>query len=135
MFGDESIYAVAREWTAKADNDLANAVQALRLKKRCPTDTVCFHAQQCVEKYLKGLLILRGIAFPKTHNIEELLFLVPAELRPDLEPQEQARLTAYATVTRYPGDYEPIPLAEARRAVQTARPVRQEIRQVLSKAA
>jgi hypothetical protein len=34
---------------------------------------------------------------------------------------------------RYPGDYEPIPLAEARQAVQIARRVRKQIRKWLPK--
>lgn len=34
---------------------------------------------------------------------------------------------------RYPGDYEPIPLAEARQAVQIARRLRQQVRKGLPK--
>ena len=45
---------VAREWIGKADNDLKTAAQTLKLGADCPTDTVCFHAQQCVEKCLKA---------------------------------------------------------------------------------
>jgi HEPN domain-containing protein len=37
----------------------------------------------------------------------------------------------YATVTRYPGDYEPISMAEAREAVKIARRVRWEVRKIL----
>jgi len=99
----------------------------------CPTDTVCFHAQQCVEKYLKAMLVLESIPFPKTHNIEELIGLLPEDSRPKLADRDQDRLTEYATVTRYPGDYEPILLAEARRAVRIARRVRTQIRKLLPK--
>lgn len=45
----------------QAKNDLTNAAHVLKLAAACPTDTVCFHAQQCVEKYLKALLVLDGI--------------------------------------------------------------------------
>jgi hypothetical protein len=44
---------------------------------------------------------------------------------------DQRRLTLYATVMRYPGDYEPISLSEAWRAVRIARRVRSEIRKRL----
>jgi hypothetical protein len=37
---------------------------------------ICFHCQQSAEKYLKALLIERGIAFPKTHRLEDLLRLL-----------------------------------------------------------
>ena len=46
----ENVYSVAREWVVKAENDLKAAAQILKLANECPTDTVCFHAQQCVEK-------------------------------------------------------------------------------------
>ena len=42
-----------RQWVAKAENDLRNAEHTLTLQEECPFDTVCFHAQQCAEKYLK----------------------------------------------------------------------------------
>jgi len=128
MPNTEDIRAVALQWIKKAENDLKNAVHTLKLGEDCPTDTVSFHAQQCVEKYLKGLLSFRGIDFPKTHNITELVALLPASTPVDLAPEEQELLTDYATVTRYPGDYDEIPLAEAKRAVKIARRVRRDVR-------
>ncbi len=69
----ENMLRVVREWVIKAENDLKTAEHVLKLESECPTDTVCFHAQQTVEKYIKSLLVLRGIDFPKTHDIEDLL--------------------------------------------------------------
>lgn len=60
---------VAHQWVQKAENDLKNAEHTLTIGDKCPFDTVCFHAQQCVEKYLKALLSLHGIDFPKTHDL------------------------------------------------------------------
>jgi HEPN domain-containing protein len=80
-----------------------------------------------VEKYLKAILVLEGIDFPKTHDLEMLLSLVPAKSRPDLSDDEQARLTEYATGARYPGWGE-ISLTAARRAVAVARRVRRLVR-------
>ena len=62
------------------------------------------------------------------------LVLLPIQLRPELTPEEQARLGDYAVVMRYPGDYEPVSLAEAERAVKIARRVRTQVRQRLPKA-
>ena len=45
MPGDENALAVAHEWMAKADNDLRSAEYLLKMED-CPTDTICFHAQQ-----------------------------------------------------------------------------------------
>ena len=117
----EKVITVAGEWVKKAENDLKNATFTLEMDDECPTDTVCFHAQQVVEKYLKALLVFKGIPFPKTHNIEDIIALLPPGSRPKLTEKEQDKLTEYATVTRYPGDYEPIPLDEAKKAVRIAR--------------
>ncbi len=57
--------------------------------------------------------------------------MFPAMIRPDLSPQEQELLTDYAVSTRYPGDNEAIPLADARQAVQLARRVRKQARALL----
>lgn len=129
----DKVLKVVSEWVLKADNELKTAFHTLEMDDECPTDTVCFHAQQCVEKYLKAMLVLESIPFPKTHNIEELIGLLPEYSKPKLADRDQDRLTEYATVTRYPGDYEPILLAEARRAVRIARRVRTQIRKLLPK--
>ena len=122
---------VVREWIAKAENDLKTATHTLKLGARCPTDTVCFHAQQCIEKYLKALLVFKKIDFPKTHDLSELIVLLPSGIDTGLTLLEQRELSGYATAARYPGDYEPISLSEARKAVNMARKVRKEIRKYL----
>ncbi len=129
----EFIIKVAGEWISKAENDLKNAVHTLKMADDCPTDTVCYHAQQCTEKYLKVILVWKGIPFPKTHNLKTLVSLVPKDLQHIITGEEQELLTEYATVTRYPGDYEDIPLSEARVSVRIARRVRKDIRAHLPK--
>jgi HEPN domain-containing protein len=129
------VITVVREWLAKAENDLLTATHTLTLGADCPTDTVCFHAQQCVEKYVKALLVFRATPFPKTHNIHVLRTLLPPKLRPKLDAKVQDRLTAYATVLRYPGAGPDVSLGEARKSVAIARRVRREVRKHLPLAA
>ena len=128
---DEEILHVVQQWVQKAENDLVTAAHTLTLGESGPTDAVCFHAQQCVEKYLKALLAWHGVDFPKTHNLAILMALLPAPMRPDLTPEEQERLTDYATITRYPGDYESISLTEAQDAVALAQRARDQVRRQL----
>lgn len=130
----EDIVLVIREWVGKAENDLKNAANTLLMGEDCPTDTVCFHAQQCSEKYLKALLVSKSIPFPKTHDLEKLHTLIPKRLRPELSGDEQSILTDYATGARYPG-WGDISLAEAHKAVAVARRVRKEVRRFLPKEA
>ncbi len=62
-----------------------------------------------------------------------LMELLPSADRPDLSADEQDRMTRYVTITRYPGDYDPPTLSEARNAVKIARRIRRQIRKRLPK--
>jgi HEPN domain-containing protein len=68
-------------------------------------DGVCFHCQQCAEKYLKGLLEELGLLVPKTHDLDLLL----TALTPHHPTMRSLRrgllfLTDFAVDTRYPGN-------------------------------
>lgn len=56
------------EWINKAEGDYAVMEREGRVRKHPNFDGVCFHAQQCAEKYLKAWLIEADIDFPKTHD-------------------------------------------------------------------
>lgn len=101
---DRTIQVVG-EWIAKAENDFRNASHTLKIKANCPTDTVCFHAQQCVEKYLKAILVWEGVDFPKVHDIEEIISLLPKGMAIPLSVEEQGKLTNYAVVADTPAGH------------------------------
>jgi HEPN domain-containing protein len=130
MPGADAAHAVVREWVAKAEGDLRAAVHLLTLGTDCPTEIVCYHAQQCVEKYLKALLVLAGTDFPKTHDLDRLSQLLPRGSSIGLTPAERAELTDHAVAARYPGAGE-IPMRDARRAVRLARRTRKRVRSQL----
>ena len=79
---------VVRQWVEKAEEDLLTSEHALTLRDHCPVGTICFHAQQCVEKYLKGLLAFHSVPFPKSHDLLEILTLVPESAGLRLQPTE-----------------------------------------------
>ncbi len=123
---------VVREWAEKAEHDLKNAEHTLTLADDCPFDTVCFHAQQCGEKYLKALLTYLEIQFPKTHDLTELYILIPEYIFTDITIDGLAELNPYAVEARYPGDWDPITRTEADRAVEVAKKLRASARKHLS---
>lgn len=129
----EQVSSVALEWVLKAEEDLRAASHLLKAGKQCPTSAVAFHAQQCVEKYLKAVLVMQSLAFPKTHDVEKLIGLLPLDVAISLPVAEQRILSVYGTVTRYPGDYEPVSMKDARKAVSTARRIKRELRSALPK--
>jgi HEPN domain-containing protein len=122
--------AATREWVDKAEADFAAALLLRRSRKKHSRDIVCFHLQQCVEKYLKARLEEAGIAFPRIHDLERLLDLsltvepLWASLRPGM-----ASLSDHAVEVRYPGR-EASP-AEARSLVQVTTRIREIIRSSL----
>jgi HEPN domain-containing protein len=61
-----------KSWSAHAEDDFGSAKTLLRIKKPY-VSAVCFHAQQCAEKYLKALLVLKDVDFPKTHDLLTLV--------------------------------------------------------------
>ena len=65
--------ASTREWVGKAEEDFAVALSLARPRKKPLWAPLCFHAQQCVEKYLKARLNEASILFHKTHDLEQLL--------------------------------------------------------------
>ena len=84
---------------------------------------MCFLAQQCAEKYLKGFLEEHNIAFQKTHDL--LVLLNSSEgLLPDLDPlrPQLAHLSTFGIATRYPGTQADEEAAED--AIQTTEAVR-----------
>lgn len=127
MSGQNRQLKEAKSWFEKADHDLRNAEHTLTLKEDCPFDTVCFHAQQCVEKYLKGTLVFKSVDFPKTHDLRILVQLVQNIFPVDLEVEEILPLNRYNVEARYPGDWEPITRREAEKAVESARKICKEI--------
>lgn len=98
--------ALIKEWIDKAEGDFATARRELHTTKESNYDAACFHSQQCVEKLMKGLLILRGQEFPKTHNLNELhRLLAPACTAWHADEIELQTLSRLSVLCRYPGEW------------------------------
>jgi len=94
-----------QEWIAKAEGDFAMLEREFRARKNRCLDGICFHAQQCAEKYLKARLNEADLPFSKTHDLPALLDVVLA-VEPAWEAfrQSLAYLSDYAVLFRYPGE-------------------------------
>ena len=118
------------EWVEKAEGDFHSCLREVRARRHPNHDSACFHAQQCVEKYLKARLQEAGSAFPKTHDLLELLrrLLAVEPTWITLNPQ-LTQLVSYAVAFRYPG--VSASKADARKALAACRAVRRAVRQSL----
>lgn len=97
---------LVRGWLTKATSDLGAA--DLLLDSSGPYDTVCFHAQQAIEKILKGFLAFHGLPIPRTHDLEELQRLcLNIGPFPNLAGIDLTQITDYAVAIRYDFDFWP----------------------------
>ncbi len=118
------------EWVAKAEEDFAGAVDLNRRRAQPLPNLVCFHAQQCAEKYLKAFLIDRGITFPKIHDLVALLDLcVGCDQTFEVLRESCLLLDPYSVLFRYPGQ-DAVP-EDAKLAMEAVREVRAFMRRRL----
>jgi len=117
---DDSTAEVVRQWLRKAANDLQNIRNNLSATE-VPTDTICFHAQQAIEKLLKGVLVANGRSVSKTHDLVRLLTDV-TDILPELAPFEEQfeDVSEYGVAVRYPNGFSEPTLGEASRAYEIA---------------
>jgi HEPN domain-containing protein len=117
---DEVTAEIVRQWFRKAEHDLQNIRNNLSAEI-IPTDTVCFHAQQAIEKLLKAMLVANSRNISKTHDLVKLLTDV-ADILPELLPYEEQLedISEYGVGVRYPDDFFEPTLDEARHAYEVA---------------
>ena len=95
-----------KDWLTKADGDYRTANRELDVSERANFDAVCFHAQQCVEKTMKGVLIKHGLSPPRTHNLLHLADMLRATCPTWECSREDLRFLTNAGIAfRYPGEW------------------------------
>ena len=121
---------LVNEWREKAEGDFLTALREFNVTDRPNYDAACFHAQQCVEKLMKAVLISRGVHPPYTHHLVYLDELLRSAIPGWSWPLPDLRLLDRAAVEfRYPGesaDYE-----EAQLALEAASALRESLLKLL----
>ena len=121
---------LTRQWVAKAEGDFQIVRRELRARKNPNLDGACFHAQQCIEKYLKARLQEENVAFPRTHDLGQLL-----DFAKTVEPLWECFrsglnwLNVFGARVRYPGTDATRDMAK--QALRICRQIRGAIRQSL----
>jgi HEPN domain-containing protein len=94
-----------KEWVSKAEGDFHDVLRGIRARKHPNFDSVCFHAEQCIEKYLKARLVEAGRSFPKTHDLSKILDIAtPLEPLWETWRADLNLLSNFAIEYRYPGE-------------------------------
>jgi HEPN domain-containing protein len=126
------VVEVLRLWVRKAEHDLEAASRIMAIEDGCPFDRVCFHCQQATEKHLKCLLTYLAIQAPRTHDLDALAVLIPAEQRFPVKVEDLAEMNPYAVDIRYTNDWREPRLNDAKRALELAARVRTAVRALIS---
>jgi len=116
---DKKIEELVSQWIIKADNDYKTIANEMSSEEPV-TDSICYHAQQGVEKYLKTFLVMHGIEPFKTHNIT---FLRKECEKIDTDFYTLSNidyLSDYAVELRYPDSFYIPTLEEAKEAYEDA---------------
>ena len=114
---------LTKQYLMRADDDLR--ISEIIINDLEPIyQAAAFHAQQCAEKALKGLLTFHDIRAGKTHSIEELLKLCLPDF-PSLDKfkEKAGTLSTFAVDSRYPGTQFEITRKKAEEALETARQI------------
>jgi HEPN domain-containing protein len=71
---DDALKKQALEWFTRGDHEIETA--QLLFDEQGYTDSIAYHIQQAIEKYLKGYLVLKGQKPPWVHELDTLLNLI-----------------------------------------------------------
>ncbi|MCG9126594.1 HEPN domain-containing protein [Candidatus Poribacteria bacterium] len=100
---DAEMNPLTIEWVEKAEEDYTT-VKLLYQNAGSSKNIICFHAQQCIEKYLKVWLQEKNIPIPRTHKLEDLLDLItPYIPKWNTWKSDLSKLSNHALDFRYPG--------------------------------
>jgi HEPN domain-containing protein len=91
-------------WIYRAREDISVMDKLANAGIEYYTSTICFHAQQAVEKYLKAFLIYHDVDFPRTHDVDFLL-LECVKIDKDNFEFDFKSLTEFGVSVRYPDDF------------------------------
>jgi HEPN domain-containing protein len=109
---------IVKQWIEKADHDLGTA-KLIFLHIPHYYDTISFHCQQSVEKYIKSVLFFYNIEFKKTHNLVNLMGLLSTKINKTDDLIEKAiLLNGFSTQIRYPDEVIELTKEELERAIQ-----------------
>lgn len=85
--------AAGRDWTT---------IDILLRAPESPITSICFHAQQYLEKIMKAVLVSNSVIFRRTHDLGELAGLLAKQgIAPPAPTDQLSRLNPFGVILRY----------------------------------
>ena len=93
-----------KNWLYRANEDIAVIKSLVNAGVEYYTSSICFHAQQASEKFLKAYLAYHDVDFPRTHDLDFLL-LECQKIDKEAFQIDFKSLTDFGVSVRYPDDF------------------------------
>ncbi|MGI6340478.1 MAG: HEPN domain-containing protein [Bacteroidales bacterium] len=93
-----------KNWLFRANEDIAVIKSLVNDGVEFYTSSICFHAQQASEKFLKAFLAYHDVDFPRTHDLDFLL-LECQKINKEAFQIDFKSLTDFGVSVRYPDDF------------------------------
>ena len=120
-----------RNWLFRAIEDIAVIENLSDTNIEFYTSTICFHAQQAVEKFLKAFLIYHDIDFPKTHDLDYLI-LECRKIDNNFIDIDLKSLSDFGVSIRYPDDFYVPGVNETREYIEISKEIQSRIEKLIS---
>ena len=127
---------LAEEWSKYAYKDLSTIEKILEDENL--TNITAFHAQQCIEKSFKALILLKTTEIPKIHNLLKLFGTVRNYTKLSFEMKTLELINETYTDTRYPSELGLLPegmpsLKMVKKFYETAKAIYDQIKTEVGK--
>lgn len=96
--------AYLKNWLFRANEDILVIENLFNSQPELFASSICFHAQQAIEKFLKAFLVYHDIDFPKTHDLDFLL-MDCKKINDKIFDIDFGNLTDFGVNIRYPDDF------------------------------
>ncbi len=113
-----------KNWLFRANEDIAVIDNLINAGIENYTSTICFHAQQASEKFLKAFLVNHDVDFPRTHDLDFLLLECQKINKEAFQNINLKNLTEFGVSVRYPDDFYITLVSEALDYQQIAKEIR-----------
>ena len=114
-----------KNWLFRANEDIAVIDNLINAGIENYTSTICFHAQQASEKFLKAFLVNHDVDFPRTHDLDFLLLECQKINKEAFQYINLKNLTEFGVSVRYPDDFYIPSISEAIDYQQIAKEIKE----------
>ena len=127
----ENRSAYINQWLFRANEDISVIDSLVSQNIEHYTSSICFHAQQAVEKFLKAFLIYQDHDFPRTHDLDFLLAECQ-KINNTFSDIDLKSLSDFGVSIRYPDDFFIPDLDETNDYIAIAKKVKETVEDLIN---